>query len=165
MSPAPKLKLIKKQKKNQERETKINPKSNQANGKPHRSPRAAAPRRRQLRALVGFQFSRRGCEPAGLAGERCGQAAGRAARHTHILSSFQSQETAISRYLRPFPNSFQGVHVYFKNSSESRSKLSLLVATKEKVKHLSIVLYRQPVVLIKGWGSVIYTPDKSKCTE
>lgn len=83
----------------------------------------------------------------------------------HILSSFQSQETAISRYLRPFPNSFQGVHVYFKNSSESRSKLSLLVATKEKVKHLSMLLYRQPVVLIKGWGSVIYTPDKSKCTE
>lgn len=83
----------------------------------------------------------------------------------HIFSSFQSQETAISPYLRPFPNSFQDVHVYFKNSSESRTKLSLLVATKEKVKHLSIVLYRQPVVLIKGWRSVIYTPDKSKCTE
>lgn len=91
---------------------------------------------------------------------RAGLAAG-----LHVLSSFQSQKTTISHYLRRFPDSFQDVHVYFKNYSESCSKLRLLVATKEKVKHLSLLLYRQPVVLIKGWGSVIYTPDKSKCTE
>lgn len=82
-----KLNLKKKKKekesdRDQERETKINPKSNQANGKPHHSPSAAAPRLRQLCALVAFQFSRRGCKPAGPASERCGQAAGRAARET-----------------------------------------------------------------------------------
>lgn len=89
-------------------------------------------------------------------------------RIAHAISflpwSFQCGAAGMSRYLSPLPPGFKGVHVYFRNPSESCSELHFLVATKGKVKHLPASLYRQAVVLIEGWGSLIRTPDKSKCT-